>query len=231
MGIFECALFANGKDYVLGGWQEISVKSKEFPDNSLHTVSKNRLFHTMDTYTKPVKALIIFYKNQAKMSSPQPFSLSIYDTVLFRLSEEGSFRQRKAHGGIPGSTLQLATPQEWSLVGSGKTLTSFGTTGVNDGTASLGSHSQTKSMGTGPLQIRWLKSTLTHCYFLMVHGPESKLATIKKSGDIRQITAKTNKLLTKIWSAFPLTVAPKRHIEHIRAQVSRKISACFHDMA
>jgi hypothetical protein len=113
----------------------------------------------------------------------------------------------------------------------GQTLASLGTTGINDVATSLGAHSKTKTMGTGPLQVGWLESTFTHCCILMVHGPDSRLATIKKSGDTRQITAQIPGLLTKKWPAFPLTVAPKGRIEHIREQVSRKNSSLPFDMA
>lgn len=67
----------------------------------------------MDTYAKPVKALIIFDKNQAEMISPVPFPLPIYGTVLFRFSEEGGFRQLKAHNNVPvpGAASRAATLQ------------------------------------------------------------------------------------------------------------------------
>ena len=136
----------------------------------------------MNTYAKPVETVIIFNKNQAEMSSPEPFSLSIYDIILCRLSEEGSFRQLKAHNNVPGSTYNLSTPQKSYSVGGGKTLTSLGSPRINNIATGLGAHSQTKTMGPGPLQIRWLKSTLAHYYFLMDMGQTNFWQLLKIAG-------------------------------------------------
>lgn len=102
MGILQGTLSADGENDILGRWQEIPIKPKELADDPLHAVAFNRLLHTMDAYTKSIKTELVIDINQAEMGAPYPLSLSINDTVLFRLSQEGGFWQFKTHGNCGG---------------------------------------------------------------------------------------------------------------------------------
>ena len=73
-------------------------------------------------------------------------SLPVYLIKLPALTKQGCFREFK--------------PRQRQL--SGKTLTPFGATGIQNCTAGTGRHPGTKSMVTATFDITGLKSTFTH---------------------------------------------------------------------
>jgi len=127
-------------------------KAKGLANNPLDPVSLHRPFElSVDTDSDPVVSQFIGTENQREAFSMPALSLPIHRIKLPTLTNQGCFREFK--------------PRQRQL--SGKTLTTFGTTGIENCTTCTGGHSGTKSMGTLPFNITGLKSTFTHHLLLV----------------------------------------------------------------
>ena len=68
----------------------------------------------------------------------------------------------------------------------GKSFTAPGSAGVNDGTASFGTHPGTKAMTSFAFYIAWLKRSLAHFYILLGCPCQLKDMATPHYGDIKR---------------------------------------------
>jgi len=129
-----------------------SFKTKRLTNYPLDPVSPHRPFElSVNTDSDPVITKIIGTENQRKTFAVTTFPLSVHRIKLPSLTKQGCFREFK--------------PRQLQL--SGKTLTAFSATGIENCTTGTGGHSGTKPMGTFTLNITRLKSTFTHHLLLV----------------------------------------------------------------